>query len=271
VVVIELVSGGVREFYRDRPLQAGLLTGFILSLIAVFGIDAVRADFQERRWAPLSQLAFLSLAYQTTLIIDTFLWLVTGERPSNQARPDDAVQARLQAIRAAAGLEVTPGVADLGQIEHDSYRRMLGQLMQDEAWRVCTRMELDRCKWRNRDGIATWAAAMLTTGEAADVLNRLAMLNEQVSHVQHAVESGKADAMNRWLYCHAEAVSVREDLIATARGLLPTEWLAFRQALAASHREELHRRHEQHSQSRNARKLLTEPLQTGSHEARTPD
>jgi hypothetical protein len=169
VLAIELVSGGVRDFYIERPLQAGVLTGALLSVVAYFGFDAVRAELNERRWAPLSRLALLWLASQTTLLIDVALWLVTEQQPVNDARPDHATQARLADIRSAAGVDPPPHQTDLGQVEHDPYLRMLAQLIGDPAWRAFALEQLDRWKWRNRAGIATWAAAMLTTGESAKV------------------------------------------------------------------------------------------------------
>ena len=135
VLVVELASGGVREFYAERPLQAGVLTGVLLSVVAYFGLDAVRADLNERRWAPLSRLALMWLASQTTLLIDVALWLVTEQRPANEARPDDATQARLANIRSAAGVASPPSRVNLGQVQHALYRQMLEQLMDDHAWR----------------------------------------------------------------------------------------------------------------------------------------
>jgi hypothetical protein len=61
--------------------------------------------------------------------------------------------------------------------ERDGARAALTKLLSEPAWRDFAIAELDRL-WRNRDGLASWAAAMLTIGEAAAVLNRLAGLNE---------------------------------------------------------------------------------------------
>ena len=263
VLAVELASGRMREFYTERPLQAGVLTGVLLSVVAYFGLDAVRADPNERRWAPLSRLALMWLASQTTLLIDVALWLVTEQRPTNEARPDDATQARLTSIRSAAGVASPPSQVDLGQVQHAPYRQMLEQLMDDPAWRSFAVEQLDRWKWHNRAGIATWAAAMLTTGESADVLNRLALLNEWLSDVQHSLRSdppvGQAEAVANWLSWHAEAISVREDLVIAGRGELPPEWPAFRQALTQTDREELEGRHDPERPDQ-ARRILREPF-----------
>ena len=267
VLAVELVSGGVREFYAARPLQAGVLTGALLSVVAYFGFDAVRAELNERRWAPLSRLALMWLASQTTLLIDVALWLVTEQRPVNEAQPDDATQTRLADIRSAAGVDSPPAKVDLGQVQHGPYRQMLEQLMADRAWRAFALEQLDRWKWRNRAGIATWAAAMLTTGESADVLNRLALLNEWLSDLQHSLRSDppvdRAEAVTNWLSWHAEAVSVREDLVIAGRGLLPPEWSAFRQALTATDRKELEGRHDPAERPDQARRILREPFRRG--------
>jgi hypothetical protein len=263
VLVVELVSGGVREFYTERPLQAGVVTGVLLSVVAYFGLDAVRADLNERRWAPLSRLAFMWLASQTTLLIDIALWLVTAQRPVNDARPDDATQAELVNIRSAAKLDPPPLQVDLGQVQHAPYRQMLERLMVEPAWRRFAVKQLGRWKWRNRAGIGTWAAAMLSTGESADVLNRLALLNEWLSDVQDSLRSDstfdREQAVANWLSWHAEAISVREDLVIAGRGELPPEWPAFRQALTPTDREELEGRHDP-KRPDQARRILREPF-----------
>lgn len=264
VLAVELASGGVREFYAARPLQAGVLTGALLSVVAYFGFDAVRAELNERRWAPLSRLALLWLASQTTLLIDVVLWLVTAQRPSNDARPDNATQATLADIRSAAGVDAPPSQVDLGQVQHDPYRRMLEQLVPDPAWRTFAVEQLDHWKWRNRSGIATWAGPMLSTGESADVLNRLALLNEWLSDLQHALRAyprvGRDEAVANWLSWQAEAVSVREDLVIASRGVLPPEWPAFRQALTPQDRDALQGRHDPAERPDQARRILREPF-----------
>ena len=104
---------------------------------------------------------------------------------------------------------------------------------------------------------------MLTTGESADALNRLALLNEWLSDVQHSLRSDpsvdQAEAVANWLSWHAEAVSVREDLVVAGRGELPPEWPAFRQALTQTDREELAGRHDP-EQPDQARRILREPF-----------
>jgi len=191
-----MAYGVVREFYKERPLQAGVLTGLLLAVVAYFGFDAVRANLNERRWAPLSRLAMLSFAYQTTLLIDVALWLVTARPPVNDAAPSDEDQLRLRTIRDDVGLPL-PTDPDLGAVDYDDYddyRSQLAALLTKPQWLEFALFQWDRWKWRNRNGIATWAAAMLSTGETADVLNRLADLNEWVSHYRTASD----DCSDTW-------------------------------------------------------------------------
>jgi hypothetical protein len=48
VLSVELRSGQVREFYKEPPLQAGIVTGLLLSAVAYFGFDAIRARARGR-------------------------------------------------------------------------------------------------------------------------------------------------------------------------------------------------------------------------------
>jgi hypothetical protein len=240
-LAVEMAFGGFREFYTQRPLQAGVLTGVLLATVAFFGFDAVRADLNERRWAPLSNLAMLSMAHQTTLLIDVALWLATGRPPVNEAAPSEPAQASLVQLRARVGLPTTDG--DVGGVGHAQYSAELEALLGTPAFRAFAGQQWDRWKWNNRAGVAQWAAAMLTTGETADVLNRLALLNEGISHLQRrltaAAAEGPAAAVDTWLTWHAEAVSLREDLVRVARGSLDPDWTKFRGALRDCDRAEL--------------------------------
>jgi hypothetical protein len=163
-MVAELLLGSLRDFYRDRPLQAGILTGLLLAGVAAFGVDAVRANLHERKWEPLSRLALIALGYSTTLLVDTFLWLVTGQLPTNDAAPYVNAQERLLAVRRQAGLPDPPDPPDLGAVRYEAYAAALTQLAADAEWRSLAQAALDRAKWRNRDGIAIWSASMLATG-----------------------------------------------------------------------------------------------------------
>ena len=270
LLVVELRCGRVRMFYVDHPLQAGIVTGVVLSLVAYLGFDAVRASMNDARWGPLSSIAFLSLAYQTTLVIDVLLWLVTGIVPSNDATPPADRQFELKMLRASAGVPLPAGV-DLGTVEADPYRAALRKLLGSDDWCAFAVGELDQSKWRNRDGIARWAAAMLTTGEAAAVLNRLAYLNESLSVLQSSLRrladteasphraALEAGALTVWSSVHAEAVSLREDLWRATRGPSPT-WSEFRRALAPAYEAEIRKRAERSTGEAHVRKMLVTPL-----------
>jgi hypothetical protein len=131
----------------------------------------------SRRWTPLSRLAMLSLAYQTTLLIDVALWLVTGRLPKNDARPAEAEARELESLRRSIGLP-DPTSHDLGAVQFEEYAPQLEHLLTEPRWRTFAVHQMDVAKFRNRQGIGIWAAAMLTTSETADVLTRLADLNE---------------------------------------------------------------------------------------------
>src|SRR3954447_10360181 len=192
LVTAELISHRFRDFYKDRPLQAGFVTGVVLALLAYLVIDAVRANLNEKRWTPLSKLAFLALAAETTLVIDTLLSLVTGMRP-DRARRTDAAQKDLQAALAAMGLKPWQG-DDLGAVAHTEYRDQLVCVLSDRAWLALALREIGDRKWGNRDGLAKWAGAMLTIPEAANVFGRLARLNNFLSGLQEWLRALKGQS-----------------------------------------------------------------------------
>jgi hypothetical protein len=242
VLIIETTSGGVRHWFTERPLQAGIVSGVLLALVAAAGIDAVRAQIANRRWDPLVRLAFLAIAYQTTLLIDTVLWLISGKRPSNEARPDHRTHRHLLRLRRrSAGLR-RPSDDDLGDIAHQHLVAMLSSLIHSPEWRRFAVAELDRAKFRHRGGIGLWAAAMLTTGESADVLKRSAALNEWLSNLQTRLrhlnlrfdDALCQDAVQSFLDWLAEAFSLREDFNIVARGGLPPDLKAIRQRTLSS-------------------------------------
>jgi hypothetical protein len=258
----------VREFFSSRALLAGVTTGALLGVFAVFGFQAARAKLNDRRWAPLSRLALLSLSNQTTLLIDVALWLATGRKPVNTAAPDSRTQAQLNRIRGRNGLSRTLE-SDLGKVLYGDYSVMLSTLVGDPQWRRFAIHQWDKGKWRNREGIAIWSAAMLTTGEAADVLNRLAKLNEWVAYLQRLLRGlgehqppSRSAVVHQWLMWHAEATSLREDLVRAARQDLSPEWKEFRNSLRPEDITALERRHATVVDARSARRLLREPYRT---------
>jgi hypothetical protein len=270
LVVTELVSDELASFFVDHPLLAGLLSGIILSLIAYWIIDAVLAALHEKRWAPLSTLAFKALAGETTLLIDKMAWLATGIEPRNEAAPSAADRATLAGLHARN--EVEPmGHADLGAIDYADYEPRLRRLVSDREWLGFAHDRLDAAKWRNRDGIAAWAGPMLSTGESSDVLNRLAGLNESFSTIQEwlralrgqegyeELEASEAEASRLWFTVLAEAISVREDLFRTSGGFVQP-WDKFRRALHPDDRKKAAERARRAVRNdRAARKVLLRP------------
>jgi hypothetical protein len=268
VLIAEHAFAAIRTFYKERPLQAGIVTGLLLSAVALFAIDAVRANLHERRWAPLSRMALLSLSYQTTLLIDTMLWLATGRLPQNDdSMPKPAWQKTLLNIRTNVNLSPpqSSGRPDLADTAYADYLEDLEAQVLNKEWRDLAYKGLDRAKWRHRDGVASWAAAMLTTGETADVLNRLADLNEGLSSVQANLRDfeSRDEALRTWFDWHAEAVSMREDLLYAARGKLIKEWEGFRDALCPTQRAWLLHRHAI-AEAGGIRSILAHPLRDPS-------
>jgi hypothetical protein len=204
------------------------------------------------------------LAYQTTLLIDTFLWLATGLPPINDASPAPDAEQTLLALRRSTGLPSPPANHDLGKIRFSDYEESIHRLLENKAWRDFALATLDRAKWRNRDGVAVWASAMLTTGESADALNRLALLNEGVSTVQKQLRLSTPEAATAvertWLDWHAEAISLREDLHFASRGTLSVEWESFRWSLRPADQAELQSRTEKADESGSRRRLLSQPF-----------
>jgi hypothetical protein len=270
-VAAELESHWIASFFADHPLQAGLVSGAILSLVAYWVINAVLAAVHEKRWRPLSALAFKALASETTLVIDVMAWLVWAIEPRNEAAPHEREQRCLTALHAAAALAPVDD-GDLGDVRFEEYRSRLLRLLGSDRWLVFAHDTLDRWKWRNRRRIGEWAAAMLTTGESAEVLNRLAHLNDHLSTLQEWLrarrrqpgyedfDAAEAEACDVWFSVIAEAISVREDLM-TASGRLPPTWARFRLALRAADRAKIEGRAARSSRSdRAARSVLVSAL-----------
>ncbi len=262
VVVIEMVNDGIQAFYKDHPLQAGVITGVLLSVAAYFGFDAVRAELTEHRWRPLSKVALLALKYQTTLLFDTVLWLVTARPPINDARPTRDAQRELAKIRKAAGLS-PPRDLNLATITRTDYEQMLRRLIGCRAWRDYALHAIDEAKWRHRDGIAAWAAPMLTTGVSADVLNRLATLNEWSSELQlrlNRVPSELAEldrVVEDWMDWLSEAVSLREDLVRASRGQVAAADQEARKLLTAADACAIAKRDEAAGREESRKTLIT--------------
>ncbi|MFD1149014.1 hypothetical protein [Saccharothrix hoggarensis] len=234
VVLVELASGTVREFYVEHPLQAGIATGAMLTIAVYFGLDAVRAELAQRRWNDLSLVAFKALASETTLVIDKFLWVASGAMPTNESRPSDADARKLRNTLRRHSLPGRPAV-DIGGLKHKDYKKDLNTLFHDAGWRAFAEHQLDRSKWRNRQGIAVWAASMLATNESADVLNRMASLNEWISGVQAILKTPDPTRPQQleqeWMDWLAEALSLREDLMRAAQHRIPEVYKDFREVL----------------------------------------
>ncbi len=266
VVVIEMVNDGIQAFYKDHPLQAGVITGVLLSVAAYFGFDAVRAELTEHRWRPLSKVALLALKYQTTLLFDTVLWLVTARPPINDARPTRDAQRELAKIRKAAGLS-PPRDLNLATITRTDYEQMLRRLIGCRAWRDYALHAIDEAKWRHRDGIAAWAAPMLTTGVSADVLNRLATLNEWSSELQlrlnrvqperPEIEPVVEPVVEDWMDWLSEAVSLREDLVRASRGQVAPADQESRKLLTAEDARAIAERDEAAGREESRQTLIT--------------
>lgn len=191
---------------------------------------------------------------------------MTSRPPSNDAAPDAGTARRLLDLRDRAGLPGPADTPDPGATRYEHCAAGLAVLAADEEWRSLAHGALDRAKWRNRDGIAVWSAALLTTGESADVLNRLARLNEGVSVVQEALRRGAPEDLSAaWFDWLGEALSLREDLYVAARGGLPDEWPAFRAAARPADRELLAVRREQARTIGDVRRLLAQPLRPLGH------
>jgi hypothetical protein len=262
VLVGEMLAGSLRTFYTDHPLQAGVLTGVLLSIVAYFGFDAVRAELTEQRWRPLSKVALLALKYETTVFFDTLLWLVTARPPVNHARPAATSQRKLTDLRAAVGLS-PPTDLNLATIKRNDYESMLRLLIEYPPWRAFAVKFINRAKWRHRDGIAAWAAPMLSTGESADVLNRVAILNEWSSEFDSgllSLEPGEVDleqVVDDWLNWLSEAVSLREDLVRASRGRVSSADQESRRLLTPADVLQLEERDRGHD---TARRTLTRPF-----------
>lgn len=268
-LLIEMEFQAIQEWFTQRPLQAGIVSGALLAFVVAAGLDALRAQMASRRWDPLVRLAFLAIAYQTTVLIDTFLWLLSAKCPKNDAKPERSAHWSLIRIRRQSGLQL-PTDDDLGDIKHAQLLTMLTALIRSPDWRDFAVDALDHAKFRHRDGLAVWVAAMLSTGESADVLKRSADINEWVSHIQDqlrrldpSARDGLYDKAIRsildWL---VEAFSFREDLHVVARGALSPDMKGIRERTLSA--DECAKIEQREHDTTSPRKRLVQPHRTSS-------
>jgi hypothetical protein len=78
VLAVESDSRGFGGFFVHRPVEAGFLSGVLLTLVVSVIISAVVDSIRDVKWKFLSIAAFEAVAYEVTLVIDGLNALVTG-------------------------------------------------------------------------------------------------------------------------------------------------------------------------------------------------
>lgn len=212
------------KFLANRPLLSGFLLASLFALIALGGLDALRAHLEAERWRNLSSLAVLSIAHDITMVIDTFIWLVIGVKPRGSFEPSDSAQEELTDIRALEDLDQTDD-ADYNHVQYGKYSEILEKLVGNAKWRTLANLQIDGVKAGHRRSIALWVPSMMLDPNTTEVLSRVAGLNDFMSHIQknlrnHQDSSGpkSQDLVDSWMKFLAEATSLREDLWAISRG-----------------------------------------------------
>lgn len=229
-VLAALILGEQRDavfaqFLAGHALLSGFMLALLLSLIAIGGLDALRAHWEAERWRKLSSLAMLSIAYDVTIVVDTLIWLVIGVKPTGSFEPPESAHEELTHLRDHEGFPRTFD-SDYGNVRYPSYSAILNKLADNPGWLKLANQEIDRAKVRHRRSVALWVPSMMLDPNTTDVMNRVAAFNEFLSYIQKNLrthrETGGQEShsllVGSWIDMLAEGISLREDLWATSRG-----------------------------------------------------
>lgn len=225
LIIWEASNPEVGKFLSSHPLLTAMGTAFLLSLIAIGGLDALRAHWEAERWRKLSSLAMLSIAYDVTRVRDVFIWLVIGIKPISSFTRSSEVQEELNSLRKSEGLSETHD-ADYGKVQYVDYAPMLKCLADNQIWQPLANVEIDRVKAYHRKCLALWVPSMILHPNTTRVLARVVELNESLSEIQGTLSDRHRNRtlesheilVTSWTGLLAEATSLREDLWAASRG-----------------------------------------------------
>jgi hypothetical protein len=235
----ELWSHGFAKFLAERPLEAGLLSGVLLTLLVSFFVERVLAVTRRAKWESVSTAAFEALAREVGVVIAGLNELVAGD--------DDA-----------------------NALGHAAYQARLRQRLDGMEWSLAARKELEELRVVYRNSLALWAGALVATGELADVLKRVASLNTDLSALEEwlRIRCGRGgftslgwtqdELVEIWDTVLAEAISLREDLWREAKGTTDPAWRSFRSP-ASPGRAELMADREDRSVRRVHERLVNAP------------
>jgi hypothetical protein len=235
--------------WTQWPMVAQVLTGLLLLALTVFSVDAVvrwhddrtRSRDLEARWRGLGGIPFRSLAAVCGDLVDGLGWLLTSHHPFGRPsilQRDGAT--RLRALLAIARVrERSIPSGREGAVLQSNLERLLGS----ERWCKFAWSRLHLLKRAFREGVAAWTVPMLTLEELADVLARMAEIDQLVGDLQTELarlgrlpgeSPGAIDkASAAWFTVLAATVSLREDLIRAALWARETEDADIAEHLAA--------------------------------------
>ncbi|WP_426228299.1 hypothetical protein [Pseudarthrobacter sp. DSP2-3-2b1] len=245
----ELSDPQVGDFFQKHPLLGGVFTATLLSILTIGGFAALRSHWEAEKWRRLSALAVLSIAFDLTVMIDVFIWLVTGARPSDTVSPARRHHAELKAAIRTAGLQ-TLTEPDFGQLDYGTYEERLENLLRNEGWLRVALQEIDRYKAQHRRGIALWIPSMAFNPYAAAILDRVVAVNDFSSYVQKNLRARLSQIQETttheqlkqsWFDFLAESINLREELWTISRGRM-SEWHVFRTLLPPDLREAMAQR-----------------------------
>lgn len=225
-----LLHGGHR--WTKWPMVAQVSSGLLLLALTVFSIDTLvrrrddraRARELETRWRGLGGIPFRSLAAVCGDLVDAQGWMLTGHHPygrPGELSADDAVTLQ----RLLDRLDVPARSIPSGH-EAASFEANIARTLTAPEWCGFAHSRLHLVKRGFREGVALWTMPMFSLDALADVLRRMADLDDLVSDLQgHLARLGKlpgelpgdaCQAKDAWFTTLAAAVSLREDLIRAA-------------------------------------------------------
>lgn len=215
-MLTELAWHGFAQFFAAHSIEAGFVSGVLLSLIVAFFVERILVVTRLAKWESVSVAAFEALAYEVGIVIGALNELVAGEDDPNA-------------------------------LGHEGYVRRLKARLRDIEWSRRARKEIEVRRVVYRNGLGLWAGALVATGELSDVLKRVAALNINLSALEEWLriryggggftELGWTEdgIVEVWLTVLAEALSLREDLWREAKQSTDPAWFSFRNPVKPDH------------------------------------
>jgi hypothetical protein len=162
--------GILGNFWLKHGLFASVVSGLLLLTFAALVIDSWIGYREDRRWAAVSNLAYLDLArvcQDFAILLEWLLGNDNGDEGLTQLRQDDRETLR----------QMTAGTEGMDPVER------LQLLTANRSWLAFREREEQRMMDRSRGVIRTWAPSMAQSKSLAAILDDVIGLMDQSSGI----------------------------------------------------------------------------------------